>query len=52
MDLAFPIQTDGEVALFFSLHSDSAMKNRDGSDNFVNMATQFQRCLVQTSEYS
>ncbi|EIE18046.1 hypothetical protein COCSUDRAFT_45675 [Coccomyxa subellipsoidea C-169] len=41
MDLAFPIQTDGEVALFFSLHSDSAMKNRDGSDNFVNMATQF-----------
>lgn len=41
VDVASPVQTDGEVALFFSLHSDSSLKNRDGSDNFVNMAAQF-----------
>lgn len=41
VDVAFPIETDGEVALFFSLHNDPACKNRDGSDNFITMAARF-----------
>lgn len=40
-DVAFPVETDGEVALFFSLHNDSALKNRDGSDKFVNMSARY-----------
>jgi hypothetical protein len=34
-DVAFPVESDGEVAIFFSLHNASALKNRDGSDMFV-----------------
>ena len=35
-----PIRTPAEEALFWLLHHDPAFKNRDGSDNFLLMASQ------------
>lgn len=43
VDIATPVETDAEVALFFTLHQDAAHKNRDGSDNFIQMAAQFNK---------
>ena len=40
-DLCAPIQTPAEEALYWSLYQDLACKNRNGSDNFLLMAAQF-----------
>ena len=47
VDVAFPVETDAEVALFFRLYQDSDLKNRDGSHNFVNMAAHFNTAFVK-----
>lgn len=47
VDVAFNVETDAEVALFFRLYHDADLKNRDGSHNFINMAAQFNTAFVK-----